>query len=276
MGMEITSLTIYPIKGCRGVAVPQVTLDRLGPVDDRRLMLVDETGRFLSQREIAAIATLVPRVDGPTLVVSAPGRTTLQLELDPDGPERLVSVWGKKGLVANDQGDVAARWFSDALGAPCRLVRFGSRTVNPVDPEYSPRPDAETSFTDGYPLLVVVSESLEALNRRLEHPVPMGRFRPSVVVSGAAAWSEDTWRELQIGELLLDLVKPCARCVVTTTDQSSGERSEDREPLRTLSALRHPGIFGQNAVPRGIGTLRVGDPVVVRTTRDRPAGLGVI
>jgi hypothetical protein len=147
----------------------------------------------------------------------------------------------------------------------CRLVAFGRKARNPVDPEYSTRPDAETTFTDGYPILAVLRESLDDLNTRLETPVPMERFRPSVVVSGARAWSEDDWTAMKLGELDCDAVKPCGRCVVTTTDQATGAKHARQEPLRTLATFRtipHLGaIFGQNVVPRDVGTLRLGDSV---------------
>jgi uncharacterized protein YcbX len=265
--MRITALTVYPIKGCRGVPLKSAQVDRLGLVADRRLMLVDAAGRFISQREIAALAALVPTLDGGTLVVSAPGREPVRLEVDPDASPREVSVWGNQRIIAADQGDAAARWCSDAIGAPCRLVAFGTKARNPVDPEYSPRTDAETAFTDGYPVMAALQESLDDLNRRLAEPVPMQRFRPSVVISGAPAWNEDDWMAMKLGEIECDAVKPCARCVVTTTDQVTGVRHWRQEPLRTLATFRTiPGlgvIFGQNIVPRSTGVLRVGDAVEV-------------
>lgn len=230
-------------------------------------MLVDRDGQFISQRENPGLATLQPALDGDRLAVGAPAGDCLRMEIRGGGPVRTVSVWGNRDIDATDQGDYAAEWFSDAIGEECRLVFFGPLARNPVDPEFSPRADAETAFTDGYPIMAALQESLDDLNGRLAEPVPMERFRPSVVVGGAPAWSEDHWRTVEFGELRCDVVKPCARCVVTTTDQRSGARDPQQEPLRTLASFRTiPGvgaIFGQNVVPRRTGTLRVGDPVVL-------------
>ena len=272
--MQITSLHIYPIKGCRGHALSSVAIDRLGSVGDRRLMIVDGGDHFISQREVPALATIIPtltpavaRAKAGALSVAAPKMESLHLTIDPDGPSRNVTVWGYNEIVAADQGDGAARWFSAALGTPCRLVAFGALAHNPIDSDYSPRDDAETAFTDGYPMMAALQESLDDLNTRLTEPVPMERFRPTIVISGAPAWSEDEWRGMRLGEITADSVKGCARCVVTTTDQQSGAKNPQQEPLRTLATFRTVprlgAIFGQNLVPRNTGMLRVGDPVTL-------------
>jgi len=263
--MQITSLHIYPIKGCRGVPVKSVEIDRLGMVGDRRLMIVDEKNHFISQREVPALATIVPTRDADELQLESPGRAPLRLSINPSGTSRTVTVWGYTQIDAADQGDEVAAWLGAITGAKSRLVSWCERSRNLIDSEYSPRPDAETAFTDGYPLMAAMQESLDDLNSRLAEPVPMERFRPTIVVSGAKAWSEDQWAAMRLGDLECDAVKPCARCVVTTTDQQSGARSARQEPLRTLATFRTiPGlgaIFGQNLVPRHTGVLRVGDRV---------------
>lgn len=267
--MDLISIHRYPIKGCRGHAVTSVMVDRLGLVGDRRLLLVDGDDCFLSQREAPALATIEPRLDGPMLEVHAAGHDPLTIELDPDSALRSVTIWAD-AVMATDQGDVAARWFSRVLDRPCRLVHFGTAARRPLDPRYTPRPDAETAFADGYPLLGVLHESLDDLNARLAQPVPMARFRPNLVFTGAAAWSEDEWTTLAVGEVTLDAVKPCARCLVTTTDQVSGARDPRQEPLRTLATFRTvPGrgtMFGINLVPSTSGEVAVRrSPVAVRS-----------
>jgi len=264
--MHISSLHLYPIKGCRGHSVTTVAVDPIGVVGDRRLMLVDASGRFVSQREEPLLATLTPEFDGTRLTVRAAGVKPLALEIDPAGALVDVTVWGDDFL-ATDQGELAAAWFSDVLGSAFRLVWFGPKSSRPIDPSYSPRPDAETAFTDGYPLLAVTEASLADLNTRLADAVPMARFRPNVVVQGGAAWDEDAWRVVTFGAMTFDAVKPCARCVVTTTDQQTGARNSRQEPLRTLATFRTiPGlgaIFGQNLVPRATGPIAVGDAVTL-------------
>ncbi len=263
--MHVTSLHRYPIKGCRGHAVDALAIDRLGPVGDRRLMLVDARGRFMSQRGHPRLATIAPTLQGDQLSATAPAVQPLHQELVADGAIRAVTIWGDDGLQVIDQGDAAADWFSSVIGDSCRLVRYGAMTHRPIDPTYSPRPEAETTFTDGYPVLAVTEASLEALNSHLVTPVPMGRFRPTIVVGAAVAWDEDTWHTVAAGEVILDAVKPCVRCVVTTTDQETGDRDADQEPLRTLVRIhtlpRFGVSFGQNLVPRSTGVVRVGDPV---------------
>ncbi|MGH7522987.1 MAG: MOSC domain-containing protein [Gemmatimonadales bacterium] len=264
--MRITALNVFPIKGCRGTSLASCEVDRLGLVGDRRLMLVDAGDQFISQRENPRLATLEPVLTNGSVRISSGSGEALEVSIDASGPARSVSVWAHDGIIAADQGDRAADWFSAAIGQECRLVYFGPQAHNRIDPQYSPRSDAETAFTDGYPITAVLQESLDDLNRRLAEPIPMARFRPSIVVSGAPAWSEDGWRSVAFGDLHCDVVKPCARCTVTTTDQRTGARDPAQEPLRTLATFRTiPGlgaIFAQNVVPRARGMLRVGDAVV--------------
>lgn len=265
-GMRIASLARYPIKGCRGQLLSSISIDALGVVDDRRLMLVDAGGRFVSQREVPALATVSPSLDGPMLTVTGPGNAALSHELDQTSTVVEARIW-KDTVMAHDQGDAVAAWFTRVIGRSCRLVLFGQASHRVIDPEWSVRPGAETAFADGYPLLAVVEASLDALNAELEVPVPMGRFRPNVVIAGAEAWSEAEWQKIQIGSMVFDAVKPCARCQVITTDQFSGARSPDQEPLRTLARLRTiaglGAIFGQNLMPRAPGELAIGDTVRV-------------
>ncbi|MDX2261993.1 MAG: MOSC N-terminal beta barrel domain-containing protein [Gemmatimonadales bacterium] len=259
--MQIISLHRYPIKGCHGQTVDRATVDALGMVDDRRLMLVDDEGRFLSQRQIPSLARIRPILDGSRLTVQAEGIATLEMEVDPHAATRTVSIWNDQ-VEAADQGEPAAAWFSTVAGRSCRLVGFGVGAERPIDPQFTPRPDAQTAFTDGYPLLGMLQESLDDLNSRLAVPVAMASFRPTVVLAGAPAWSEDGWTTLRLGELVVDAVKPCARCVVTTIDQESGTRHPRQEPLRTLATFRTVAgmgvLFGQNLVPRTGGEIVVG------------------
>ena len=262
--MHVASLHRYPIKGCRGHALDAAVLDALGFERDRRLMLIDPSGRFVSQREEPLLATLDPELDGNRLTVRAAGAKPLALEIDPGGRTVEVSVWGHE-FQAVDQGERAAEWFSDAVGSGLRLVWYGPSSRRLINPTYSPRADAETAFTDGYPVLVVQQASLEDLNARLAEPIPMARFRPNIVVGGGTAWDEDAWKVLRVGTMIFDAVKPCARCLVTTTDQRTGARHPHQEPLRTLASFRTlpalGAIFGQNLVMRSPGTLSVGDAV---------------
>jgi uncharacterized protein YcbX len=259
--MHISGLYHYPIKSCQGIALERAEVDARGIVDDRRLMLVDPAGRFLTQREHPRMALIAARVDGPLLSVSAPGMDSLALDRTADGPRREVSIWRDR-CQAVDLGAEAAGWLSEFLATPCQLVRIAEDELRVVDQAYAPRPADQVGFADGFPFLVIAQASLDDLNARLETPLPMDRFRPNIVVAGCAPYAEDGWEQIRIGEITLALVKPCARCAITTTDQRTAERG--KEPLRTLATYRAVGgkvMFGQNAIHDRAGAIRIGAEV---------------
>jgi uncharacterized protein YcbX len=256
----LTELNAYPLKSGGGTALRSAELTPRGLPFDREFMLVDPGGRFLSQREFARMALLSPSYDGEVLTVGAPNAAPLVHKAADDGEVLDVRIQ-RKDCQGIDQGDEAATWFAEFLGAECRLVRFTGRRE-------TSRGGGEVMFADGYPLLVISQESLDDLNTRLDEPLPMNRFRPSLVVEGLGPYGEDDVRLLRVGEAVIEMVKPCNRCLITTTDQETGERG--REPLRTLATYRtaERGIlFGYNAVPRSLGTLTVGDEVEVVEAR---------
>ncbi|QXJ22842.1 MOSC domain-containing protein [Actinomadura graeca] len=250
----LTELNVYPLKSGRGTSLAEAELTSRGLRHDREFMLITPEGRFLSQRQIAPMALLRPSYDGTVLTVDAPGTAPLVHKPVDDGPVLDVTVH-RDDCQGIDQGDQAAAWFSSVLGRDCRLVRFTGRRV-PAEG------GGEPMFADRFPLLLISAESLADLNGRLDEPLPMNRFRPTLVVEGLGAFGEDSVRLLRIGGTVIELVKACTRCLITTTDQETGERG--REPLRTLASYRtvDQGIrFGQNGVPRTPGPLALGDPV---------------
>lgn len=258
--MILRALNVYPLKSAGGTSLGSAEVTWRGIRHDREFMLVRPDGRHLSQREVPRMALLRPTFDGRRLVVDALDAVTpLAVEARADGDVREVTVHGTPcGGV--DQGDEAADWFGALLDVECRLVRFTGRRESRTG-------GGTLRYADGYPLLVISAESLRELNSRLDDPLPMNRFRPNVVVEGLGAFGEDSARLLRIGEVEIELVRPCTRCVITTTDQDSGVRG--REPLRTLATFRSRElddgrrgvIFGQNGVPRTTGTITVGDTV---------------
>jgi uncharacterized protein YcbX len=264
MTVKLTGLTVYPIKSCRGIPVSESEIDAFGLRYDRRWMVVDELGEFLSQRSHPRLALVVPTIQDGALRLDAPGMPTLDLPLDPSPTVALsVTVWDDT-CGATWLGEKPARWFSEFLGCSCSLVHMGGATVRPADPAFAPG-GTRVSFADGFPFLLISEESLADLNRRLAQPLPMNRFRPNLVVAGAQPYDEDRWERIEIGGIGLRIVKPCARCLVTTTDQTTAERG--REPLRTLATYRKIDgkvMFGQNAVHEGPGRLRVGDLVLLK------------
>lgn len=265
--IRIHGLSHYPIKGCRAIALERGVLSVRGIELDREWMLIDAKGIFVTQRADPALATVSVRLDGALLHVEASSHGSLGIPLARRGPVREVRVW-RDDCQGEDMGDEPAEWFSRVLGREVRLLRFAAQTRRDTDATYAGTADAPVAFADGYPVLVVNLASLEALNSQLAVPLPVNRFRPNVVIEGLGAWDEDRIDTVASGEVELKLVKPCTRCAVTTTDQSTGERHGE-EPLRTLKRLRWNrelmGVtFGENAVVTRPGALRVGDGVEVR------------
>jgi uncharacterized protein YcbX len=261
--IEVSQLVIYPIKSCRGVEVDLASVGTTGFELDRRWMLIDDDGRFLSQREHHQLALVRVQMEEDRLLLEAPGLPSLEVEFEGAvGLGSRAKVWDDE-CAAVSEGEDAARWFSRYLGISVRLVRMASDEARPLGSSTA-QPGDHVSFADGFPFLLISSASLDGLNRRLSLPVPMDRFRPNIVIDGCEPHEEDDWSHVRIGQVGFRFAKPCARCVVTTVDQATGERK--REPLRTLSTYRTVDgqvLFGQNLVHQGRGIVRVGDPVEV-------------
>lgn len=265
--LTVNGLFIYPIKGCRGIALTEAVVEDIGLANDRRMLVIDQAGTFLSQREVTTMAliTVTTHVNGWQL--TAPNHPSIVVTPTTDGPTRLASVWRDTCIVI-DQGEDIATWLSAVLGQPCRMVVMAPSYSRLVSADYALKANDAVSFADGYASLITNMGSLDDLNAKLATPIGMDRFRPNIVVSGAPAWDEDTWHEIRIGDVTVTAVKPCARCVVTTTDQLTGERSH--EPLATMSTFRkigHGVIFGQNLIHRTLGTIRVGDAVSITSRK---------
>ena len=262
--ITISSLIYYPIKACRGFEVESACVERMGLEHDRRMMVVTPGGEFLTQREFPRLALVTPKLNNGMLELSAPSYDSLQVGIQTSGSPVAVSIWRSRNVKAIDQGEEAAQWFSDWLGTDVRLVHFADGYVRHVSREYAVNHDDHTGFADGYPILLTSEEGLQDLNSRLEVPVPMNRFRPNVVVKGCAAFEEDSWNRIRVGDVELAVVKPCARCVVTTIDKQTLDQS--KEPLKTLGKYRKQklgAIFGQNVIPLNEGILRLGMTVEI-------------
>ncbi|MDX6751798.1 MOSC N-terminal beta barrel domain-containing protein [Geminicoccaceae bacterium 1502E] len=277
---RITGLFVYPVKGCRGIPLDNAVMGERGIEGDRRWMIVTPEGRFLSQRELPAMATIATGLRGGTLVLRH-GAESVELQQREHGEAMRVQVW-RDAVDALRPSPAADRLVSGWLGREVRLVRFPEAARRPCDPDYAPA-GSHTAFADGFPLLVTTQASLDALNATLTEraaaSVPMARFRPSIVVSGVAAGEEDRHRWLHLaGGAAVELVKPCDRCVVVTTDQESGLR-DGAEPLATLKTVRRNprsggAWFGQNGVPHLPGgvqaALSVGATVAFASTPPAP------
>lgn len=261
--LTIASIHVYPIKSCRAIDLKSARFDELGLSYDRRLMVVDaETSRSITLREEPRLTLVSPRLGPTSLQVAAPDMPLLKVDTGRDGERREVTI-GQFTGPAIDLGANAASWISTVLQRGCRLVRFAEDAQRWVSPQHA-GPGVLTAFTDGYPVTIATEGSLEALHAQASERVPMSRFRPNIVIRGAAPYAEDTWKTIRVGEVELDVVEPCSRCAITTVDTLTAKRGN--EPLAALAKTRaHAGEtwFGQNCIHRSLGSIRAGDPVEV-------------
>lgn len=261
----LDQIWIYPVKSLGGIALTQSIVTPRGLEFDRWWMLVDEEGRFLSQRTTPSLALFRTAIFENELQIihTSAQENILRLNLHPQSLQTMrVRIWEDTcdAMVISPEAD---RWFSDRLNQTVHLVYMPSSVHRYVDTDYATHGET-TGFSDGFPVLLIGQSSLDDLNRRLQHPVPMDRFRPNLVFSGGYPFQEDTFRELQMNNVKFSVVKPCARCVMTTINQSTGIGG--REPLHTLASYRTQDnkiLFGQNLLVNNSGILHTGVELMV-------------
>ena len=260
--VTLSGLYVYPIKSCAGISLHSADLSATGLRHDRRWMLVDETGEFMSQRTHPRMALVSVDLTTESLTVRAPGMTDLEIPLQQESGTRIeVRVWGdtNRGALVGKEAD---RWFGEFLQFPCQLVDKPEDDLRLVDSLYAEDGD-QVGFADGFAFLLISEASLEDLNERLEEPLPMNRFRPNFVVRGCPPYAEDGWSRLRIGNVPFRVAEPCPRCAITTVDQTTGVPG--KEPLRTLATYRKSelgAVFGRNLIHDALGTVRVGDAIM--------------
>jgi uncharacterized protein YcbX len=262
----VSSLHIYPVKSLKGIYVSKVGVSFRGLDQDRRWMVVDDQGIALTQREFPFMSQLETELSADVLRLSLSNEANLSVNIcDLDDTLRKVQVWDDTvdALYAPEN---VSRWLSQVLKTPCHLVFMPDESVRRVDQDYALNPSDQVSFADGFPILLISQSSLDELNSRLVNPVSMNRFRPNIVVEGCEPFAEDSWKEIEINGVRYALVKPCARCVMTTINQETGEGG--KEPLKTLANFRKVGqkvLFGQNVIPLSQGEIAKGN--IVRVIR---------
>jgi uncharacterized protein len=269
--LTLTGLRRYVIKSCGGADLSTAVVEPWGLAGDRRWMVVDADGEPVTARERPrmVLVSACPAPDGG-ITVSAPGMAPLCIPR-PATATVAVSVWGSVPMRAGCAGEAAADWFSAVTGIPSRLVYLADPGQRHPNPRFA-RPADTVAFADAYPMLLTSQDSLAALNCMIgggpnaaEGPLVMERFRPSLVVTGAAPWAEDGWRRLQVGAATFRAVKGCDRCVLTTVDPQTAARG--KEPIATLARHRRwdgKTWFGMNLIPDSPGAvISIGDPVEV-------------
>ena len=259
--LVLQEIYLYPIKSLGGISVRQALVEERGFRYDRRWMLVDKKGDFVTQRQHPQLALLQVALSETQLEVFSKGDPSQRIAFDLDlvsEQELQVSIWGDEVLARVVSAEVS-RWLSDFLQMELDLVVMPESTERKMDPRYAVQGES-VSFADGMPYVMIGQASLDDLNQRLNEPVRMDRFRPNMVFSGGEAYAEDQFKQLQIGEVGFQVVKPCGRCVLITVNQQTAEQG--KEPLATLASYRtvnNKVYFGQNAVALAPGIVRVGD-----------------
>lgn len=264
MTARLAVLTEFPVKSCAGNCVPEATVGPRGLAHDRRWMVVDPNGKFVTGRQSPLLVRVNAQPIDAGVRLSAPGLPTMDVAVPAGRERRQATVWSSI-VDAADAGDAAAAWFSAVLKREVRLVYADESMRRPLDPKYATTGD-ETAFADGYPLLLLSQAACDELSVRVGKLMDPRRFRPNLLIDGVSAHAEDGWKRIRIGTIEFEVVKACVRCVFTTVDPDSAEPDPASEPLSTLKTYRRgaSGItFGQNLIPRGDGVLRVGDALTI-------------
>lgn len=262
--LTLSEIWIYPIKSLGGISLTQARVMGKGLQYDRRWMLVDEAGVFLTQRVHPIMALFKTSIDDTHLTVRFKEHT-LPLHLVPtfDPHPLTVTIWDDTVTAYEVNTEVSA-WFSRHMGMPCRLVYFPEENPRQVDLKYSPEGN-HVSLADAYPLLIIGQRSLDDLNQRMQVPLPMNRFRPNLVFTGGEPYEEDTWRNFTVGTTRFIGAKPCARCALPTIDQDTAEKGQ--EPTRTLATYRRSEnkiLFGQNVLTVDPAIVTVGEAITLQ------------
>lgn len=276
--MKVSEINIYPIKSLGRILLNKAIIEQRGLQLDRRWMLVDENGKFLTQREFPKMSKISISLAETGLQVSADKFDDLTVPFEVEGEKLKVEVWDSNCEAILSASHIN-QWFSEVLQITCKLVYMPDDSRREINPRFAVNNDI-VSFADGYPILIIGESSLADLNSRLETKIPMNRFRPNIVVSESEAFAEDNWKTIKVGETVFRATKPCARCVMTTIDQANGTPT-GKEPLKTLAKYRlakqvfpstyadfglgeNVVLFGQNLVAENFGeTIMVGDSLKV-------------
>nr|WP_170167375.1 MOSC domain-containing protein [Amphritea balenae] len=259
---------IYPIKSTNGLSVKSSLVTPIGLDFDRKFVLCDKKGRFITARIKPELLNISTVLSAEGLCVSAPGQTNLQIKYKNfSATYRPVVVWGDT-INSQHCSAEADQWFSNYLGRPCQLFFFGNESARPLK-HY---PSQQTAFADGYPLLLISQASLDDLNQRCKKPVDMTQLRPNLVVSDTQAYAEDSWKRIKIGEVEFEITKPCGRCILTTVNTETLQRDPDRQPLSVLKQYRKgsdgEAHFGQNLIAINTGIIGLNDKVEVLDTQE--------
>jgi uncharacterized protein len=261
--LRLSEIWIYPIKSLGGMRVQHARIFDKGLEHDRRWMLVDEQGRFITQREHPEMAHFQLAIDHDQLSVSSriTGESIQFFLGESEAQNETVVIWNDS-VQAHEVSRKVSNWFTNQLNLKCRLMYFPEKNSRPVDPHYAIN-QQQVSLADAYPFLIIGQASLDDLNKRLKEPVTMQRFRPNFVFTGGQAYEEDHWKNFSIGTNRFEGVKNCSRCSLTTVDPETGTKGI--EPLQTLATYRKENNkvnFGRNALAIDFGVIHEGECII--------------
>ena len=276
LNIQLSQISVYPIKSTRGIQLSNSWVDKLGLSFDRRLVLADQNGHFMTARTEPKLCLVQANITATGLILTAPDMPKLVINYSQlSNNYQDIAVWGDL-INAQKAHQEHHQWFSRYLNQPCQLLYFGEQSQRKV-PNTSSRTN-QLAFADGYPLLLISQASLNDLNQRCSDDISMQQFRPNIVVENCEAFAEDTWSHIRIGEVEFELKKPCSRCILTTVDPLTAQKNSQQEPITTLKNYRQAAtgdlageiLFGQNLVPLNQGQITLNDKVTVLNTQPAP------
>lgn len=255
-GLRVERLSTTPVKGLTLHHPASVELTREGVPDDRRFLLVDETGAVQSCTRNPDLFGLVASydTDDDVLEVRRGDAVVHRGSAAATGGRVDVDFWGQRTCVADVLGDPTwSELFSDLVGKPVRVLR------------------ARTAAYDVQPATLLGLESVRRLTDVASGPVDARRFRMLIEFSGGTPHLEDTWDGslLRVGGAVVRGGGGVHRCAATTRDPDSGV--VDLQTLRLIASYRgrQPSVFGLGS-NFGVyaevvepGTVAVGDEITV-------------
>ncbi|MDX2367333.1 MAG: YcbX family protein [Colwellia sp.] len=274
--VTVSNLYIYPIKSTMGISLPDANVDELGLAFDRRFVISDNSGQFITARTEPTLCLVTTMLTEQGITLSAPNMSTLTFSYKRLSKQyQDVTVWGDE-IAGQCCSTEANSWFSDYLKRPCQLLYFGEASTR--QKELNTDKARKLAFADGYPLLLISQASLDDLNQRLfaknQKTVSMAQFRPNIVVDNCLPFAEDGWQYIRIGDMEFKVSKPCERCIFTTVNPENGIKDAQQQPLSTLKTYRQTSngdvLFGQNLIPLTSGNIKQGDKLTVSKLQQPP------
>ncbi len=267
---KLSEIYVYPVKSLGGIKLNSTEVQLRGLKFDRRWMIVDENNVFLTQRRIPSMALIRTEITGNRIKLTHKSKNISSLHLTDSsysGKQTLVRIFNNN-VLAHFVSEDADKWLTETLGIKCRLVFMSGSDIRHINPKYA-KQNETVSFADGFPFLIIGQPSMDLLNSKLPEKISVNRFRPNFVFEGGKPHDEDNWKKIKIGEINFEVVKPCARCVITTVNQNNGRKG--KEPLATLSLYRKVGnkiLFGQNMIAGNTGTVSINDIIQVLESKN--------